>query len=179
MNSTSAARCSTTTWDIAMGVLPSTSQRANPLKCRLDFSLQRGLLQKILPARTSAHLPSSSSHKLSFSAQQSMSAQQQPHHHEGGPSISHNLLRLQSLQSAVAILFLILFLQQCQQLSSQSSASRRLSDVALRLAEPGTAYRGTLRHTERMVAVETLGETKFARCDVHTVMSEDGKSDDF
>ena len=27
-----------------------------------------------------------------------------------------------------------------------------------------------------VVSIETLGETKFARCDVHTVMSEDGTS---
>ena len=27
-----------------------------------------------------------------------------------------------------------------------------------------------------VVSIESLGETKFARCDVHTVMSEDGTS---
>lgn len=50
------------------------------------------------------------------------------------------------------------------------------TDVTSRLAPPGTAYRGTPWHNERTVAVETLGETKFARCDVHTVLSEDGAS---
>ena len=37
------------------------------------------------------------------------------------------------------------------------------------LAQPGTAYRGNLWHNERTVSVTTLGETKFARCDVHSV----------
>lgn len=49
------------------------------------------------------------------------------------------------------------------------SALQSIADVATRLAPPGTAYRGTTWHNERTVAVDTLGETKFARCDVHTV----------
>jgi 8-oxo-dGTP pyrophosphatase MutT (NUDIX family) len=36
------------------------------------------------------------------------------------------------------------------------------------------AYRGTPWHNERTLAVRTLAETKFARCDVHTVLGEDG-----
>ena len=40
----------------------------------------------------------------------------------------------------------------------------------------GTTYRGTGWTSERTVSVKTIGETKFARCDVHTVRSEDGKS---
>mmetsp|Transcript_14690 Transcript_14690/g.27607 ORF Transcript_14690/g.27607 Transcript_14690/m.27607 type:complete len:312 (-) Transcript_14690:1951-2886(-) len=41
-------------------------------------------------------------------------------------------------------------------------------------APTGTKYRGTPWTSERTVSVTTLGETKFARCDVHTVKSEDG-----
>lgn len=40
---------------------------------------------------------------------------------------------------------------------------------------PGT-YIGTPWRNERTVSVRTLGETKFARCDVHTVKSEDGST---
>lgn len=53
---------------------------------------------------------------------------------------------------------------------------RRASSYSLTLAGRAGAYRGLPWHNERTVAVETLGETKFARCDVHTVLSEDGSS---
>jgi len=36
----------------------------------------------------------------------------------------------------------------------------------------GVVYRWPTWRNERTVAVETLGETKFARCDVHTVSAE-------
>lgn len=42
-------------------------------------------------------------------------------------------------------------------------------------APTGTKYKGTPWTNERTVSVTTLGETKFARCDVHTVKSEDGR----
>jgi ADP-ribose pyrophosphatase len=42
-------------------------------------------------------------------------------------------------------------------------------------APTGTKYKGTPWTNDRTVSVTTLGETKFARCDVHTVKSEDGK----
>ena len=38
------------------------------------------------------------------------------------------------------------------------------------------SYKGTPWKNGRTVDVKTVAETKFARCDVHTVMSEDGKS---
>ena len=38
------------------------------------------------------------------------------------------------------------------------------------------AYRGTPWHNERTLAVRTLVESKFARCDVHTVLGEDGST---
>lgn len=41
--------------------------------------------------------------------------------------------------------------------------------AAASLAVPGTAYRGPTWHSERTVAVDTVGETAYARCDVHTV----------
>jgi len=37
-------------------------------------------------------------------------------------------------------------------------------------------YRGRPYHGERTLAIETVAETRFARCDVHTVISEDGAS---
>ena len=37
-------------------------------------------------------------------------------------------------------------------------------------------YRGRPYHGERTLAIETVAETRFARCDVHTVLSEDGGS---
>jgi len=37
-------------------------------------------------------------------------------------------------------------------------------------------YKGTPWVNDRTVSVKTIGETKFARCDVHTVKSEDGKN---
>mmetsp|Transcript_5949 Transcript_5949/g.13017 ORF Transcript_5949/g.13017 Transcript_5949/m.13017 type:complete len:330 (-) Transcript_5949:1580-2569(-) len=49
---------------------------------------------------------------------------------------------------------------------SQTSTSK--------LASAGTAYRGRLWSSERTLSVSNLGETKFARCDVHTVLTEDG-----
>lgn len=46
-----------------------------------------------------------------------------------------------------------------------------------RTAATAAVYQGTpWRNTERTVSVETLGETKFARCDVHTVLGEDGRT---
>lgn len=44
---------------------------------------------------------------------------------------------------------------------SQTSTSK--------LASSGTAYRGRLWSSERTLSVSNLGETKFARCDIHTV----------
>lgn len=38
------------------------------------------------------------------------------------------------------------------------------------------SYKGTPWKNERTVSVKTVAETKFARCDVHTVLSEDGQS---
>lgn len=37
------------------------------------------------------------------------------------------------------------------------------------------SYKGTPWKNDRTVSVKTVAETKFARCDVHTVLSEDGK----
>ena len=37
------------------------------------------------------------------------------------------------------------------------------------------SYKGTPWRNDRTISVKTLAETKFARCDVHTVQSEDGK----
>ena len=73
----------------------------------------------------------------------------------------------QTIQIAGAILLILIFTHHL----SSSTSRKRISndDVASRLAKPGTAYRGTVWHNERTVAVDTLGETKFARCDVHTV----------
>jgi ADP-ribose pyrophosphatase YjhB (NUDIX family) len=54
------------------------------------------------------------------------------------------------------------------------------NDTRLKSSPPyaptGTTYRGTPWSNERTISVKTIGETKFARCDVHTVRSEDGKS---
>ena len=36
-------------------------------------------------------------------------------------------------------------------------------------------YKGTTWRSDRTVSVRTVAETKFARCDVHTVVSEDGQ----
>ena len=44
------------------------------------------------------------------------------------------------------------------------------------MALGGGAYRGMPWHNERTVSVEILRETNFARCDVHSVLSEDGTS---
>jgi ADP-ribose pyrophosphatase YjhB (NUDIX family) len=49
--------------------------------------------------------------------------------------------------------------------------------ASLPYAPTGTKYMGTPWTNERTVSVKTIGETKFARCDVHTVRSEDGKSE--
>lgn len=38
------------------------------------------------------------------------------------------------------------------------------------------SYKGTPWKNDRTINVQTLAETKFARCDVHTVLSEDGKN---
>jgi 8-oxo-dGTP pyrophosphatase MutT (NUDIX family) len=38
------------------------------------------------------------------------------------------------------------------------------------------SYKGTPWRTDRTIHVQTVAETKFARCDVHTVASEDGSS---
>lgn len=42
--------------------------------------------------------------------------------------------------------------------------------------DPKSVYRGTPWMTSRTVSVRTLGQTPFARCDVHAVRSEDGAS---
>eukprot|EP00585_Thalassiosira_rotula_P007707 CAMPEP_0196154354 /NCGR_PEP_ID=MMETSP0910-20130528/38744_1 /TAXON_ID=49265 /ORGANISM="Thalassiosira rotula, Strain GSO102" /LENGTH=331 /DNA_ID=CAMNT_0041418353 /DNA_START=12 /DNA_END=1007 /DNA_ORIENTATION=- len=87
------------------------------------------------------------------------------------PPLSQNFILIVN----VIIFFLTILLHLNSRLPSSSSS--RTNDVAKsRLAVPGTAYRGTIWHNERTVAIETLGETKFARCDVHTVITEDGKN---
>lgn len=88
--------------------------------------------------------------------------------HEGIFIAQNLLLRVQSLQKIAIILVMILL---CRHLlfAFDTLFSSNKNDVASRLAEPGTAYKGTGWHNERTVAVDTLGETKFARCDVHTV----------
>ena len=77
-------------------------------------------------------------------------------------SLARRLLRHPPYQIWGALLLLALVV-----LHLRPSATG--GNVASRLAAPGTAYRGRPWHNERTVAVETLGETKFARCDVHTV----------
>jgi len=52
----------------------------------------------------------------------------------------------------------------------QSNGGRTITTAAATAVYRGTPW----RNTERTVSVETLGETKFARCDVHTVLGEDG-----
>ena len=59
---------------------------------------------------------------------------------------------------------------------SSLSNNNHSSNIASRLPKPGTAYRGKTWHTSQTISVETLGETAFAKCDIHTVLSEDGKS---
>ena len=57
-----------------------------------------------------------------------------------------------------------------------STTNNHNNNVASRLPKPGTAYKGKTWHTSQTISVETIGETKFAKCDIHTVISEDGKS---
>eukprot|EP00581_Thalassiosira_minuscula_P016384 CAMPEP_0183714870 /NCGR_PEP_ID=MMETSP0737-20130205/9287_1 /TAXON_ID=385413 /ORGANISM="Thalassiosira miniscula, Strain CCMP1093" /LENGTH=326 /DNA_ID=CAMNT_0025943893 /DNA_START=157 /DNA_END=1137 /DNA_ORIENTATION=- len=80
-------------------------------------------------------------------------------------------------QLAGTIFFALLFLRSIFT-PHPNSAANNAHNAALqsRLAPPGTAYMGRPWHNERTIAVDTLGETKFARCDVHTVLSEDGQS---
>lgn len=53
-----------------------------------------------------------------------------------------------------------------------------VSDILFNPVAPvGNKYRGTPWSNERTVSIKTIGETKFARCDVHTVRSEDGQSE--
>merc|ERR1719253_1644305 len=100
----------------------------------------------------------------------------------GGGGVISTLRRRPIQTAALLILFLILLHLNNNGSSSITSHDGRrtyatnTAALSSRLAEPGTAYGGTLWHNERTVEVETLGETKFARCDVHTVMSEDGTS---
>jgi len=54
----------------------------------------------------------------------------------------------------------------------QSNSSSNNSNI---LSHNGS-YKGTPWQNDRTVSVQTVAETKFARCDVHTVLSEDGKS---
>ena len=57
------------------------------------------------------------------------------------------------------------------------SIPHRASPARSRATPVSTSPRSdAMWHNERTVAVETLGETKFTRCDVHTVVSEDGKT---
>ena len=42
------------------------------------------------------------------------------------------------------------------------------------LATSNQKYKGTTWRNERTVSVKTVAETSFARCDIHTVLSEDG-----
>ena len=110
----------------------------------------------------------------------------QPHHHHHNNNYNghyylyltnilqnHPILRRQPLQIIIGvILFLTILLHKFHYHPSSTSSSNNYNarnELASRLAEPGTAYRGTLWHNEQTVSVETLGETKFARCDVHTV----------
>ncbi|KAL7544696.1 hypothetical protein ACHAWF_008061 [Thalassiosira exigua] len=103
------------------------------------------------------------------------------------PSLLRTLLlrrrrtRLQLLSGGAALLFAFALLLLSRRRPPPSGGGRGGGGGAFssRLAPPGgtsSSYRGIPWHNERTVSVETLGETKFARCDVHTVMSEDGTS---
>lgn len=50
-----------------------------------------------------------------------------------------------------------------------SPSSDRLAAMRQSYHGSGPAYKWPSWHNDRTVAVETLGETKFARCDLHTV----------
>ena len=56
-----------------------------------------------------------------------------------------------------------------------ATANARNSATSTSTSSTG-AYGGMPWHNERTVSVEVLRETNFARCDVHTVLSEDGSS---
>ena len=58
----------------------------------------------------------------------------------------------------------------------QGANETEQSKVLASLSNNNGAYKGTPWKNERTVDVTTLAETKFARCDVHTVASEDGES---
>lgn len=81
------------------------------------------------------------------------------------------------LKLAAAAFAFVLFCIHFVEISPPASSSSVVG-VATRLSEPepGSAYRGTPWHNERTLSVVTLRETKFARCDVHKVLSEDGTS---
>ena len=56
-----------------------------------------------------------------------------------------------------------------------ANETEQSKDLASLYSNNGS-YKGTPWKNERTVDVKTLAETKFARCDVHTVASEDGKN---
>jgi hypothetical protein len=94
------------------------------------------------------------------------------------------MIRLQTLRLAAitvavfVILHLFVEISPPPQDTTNINAST-MTASASRLAKTAAAavYQGTpWRNTERTVSVETLGETKYARCDVHTVLSEDGST---
>ena len=58
----------------------------------------------------------------------------------------------------------------------QGANETEQSKVLASISNNNGAYKGTPWKNERTVDVTTLAETKFARCDVHTVASEDGES---
>jgi 8-oxo-dGTP pyrophosphatase MutT (NUDIX family) len=87
-------------------------------------------------------------------------------------------LRLAAITVAVFVVFhLFVEISPPPQDATSSNAST-MTAASSRLAKTAAAvYQGTpWRNTERTVSVETLGETKYARCDVHTVLSEDGST---
>eukprot|EP00554_Chaetoceros_debilis_P004702 CAMPEP_0194092182 /NCGR_PEP_ID=MMETSP0149-20130528/45800_1 /TAXON_ID=122233 /ORGANISM="Chaetoceros debilis, Strain MM31A-1" /LENGTH=334 /DNA_ID=CAMNT_0038777035 /DNA_START=42 /DNA_END=1042 /DNA_ORIENTATION=+ len=85
------------------------------------------------------------------------------------------------------ILFFMLFTSNCI-LAGRIAIGAALDEVGLpattsKSMQPfqSGAYKGIPWRSERTLSVRTLGETKFARCDVHTVKNEggDGEIDDW
>jgi len=70
-----------------------------------------------------------------------------------------------------AVLALLILLVISYFISSSTSNNNHNSNVTSR---PGTVYKGKTWHTSQTISVETLGETAFAKCDIHTL--SDGKS---
>ena len=93
------------------------------------------------------------------------------------PQQSRTMKAQRAINYGIIIVSLLVFFSLLHNEAGQSKHNDAVEgDVPSYIGSNGS-YKGTPWKNERTKSVKTVAETKFARCDVHTVVSEDGKNE--